>query len=195
MDGSVRCIFPGLGPVAGYAATATIRASDTAEGGATANQLWEHVRDVPGPRVVVVQDLDNPPGIGSLWGEVNSNVFRALGAVGTVTNGCVRDLQEMEALGFHAFAGCVGVSHAYVHVLDVGIPVDVGGLTVRPGDLLHADRHGVLNVPLEVAPELAEAIRQVEVSEREIIDLCQSPEFSVDALAAAFRRKAETESH
>lgn len=192
--GSVTCRFPDLGPMVGYAATARIRAAEAGEATPVA-QLWEHVSKVPEPRIVVVQDLDDPPGVGSFWGEVNSNIFRALGAIGTVTNGCVRDLAEMEGLGFHAFAGSVGVSHAYVHVVEVGNPVTVDGLTVRPGALLHGDRHGVLSVPSEVAPDLPDAIRRIESREREIIELCQSPDFSVAALAAVLQRRADADSH
>ena len=90
---------------------------------------------VPAPRVIVVEDLDEPSGLGSLWGEVNASMHRAMGCVGAVTNGSVRDLDEVEPFGFHFFASHIAVSHAYVHIVEVGTPVRVGGLTVRPGDL------------------------------------------------------------
>lgn len=183
MDGSVRCVFPELGSAVGYAVTACIRAAAEGERLAPA-ELWTHAVSMPKPRVVVIQDLDEPPGVGSFWGEVNANVFRALGCIGVVTNGGVRDLREMEALGFHAFAGSICVSHAYVRVIEVGIPVTVGGLVVRPGDLLHADRHGVLNVPTAMARELPAAIRAVETEERRLIEYCQSREFNLDSLIA-----------
>jgi 4-hydroxy-4-methyl-2-oxoglutarate aldolase len=183
MDASVRCVFPELGPAVGYAVTARIRAAAEGERVAPA-ELWTHVQSMPTPRLVVIQDMDKPPGVGSFWGEVNANVFRALGCIGVVTNGGVRDLREMEALGFHAFAGSICVSHAYVRVIEVGIPVTVGGLVVRPGDLLHADRHGVLMVPAEIARELPTAIRAVEAEERKLIEYCQSREFSLDGLIA-----------
>ena len=176
MDESIRCMFPELGVMVGYAATATIRARDAGE---SANrELWAHVMSVPEPRVVVIQDLDDPPGVGSYWGEVNSTVFRAFGAIGVVTNGCVRDLDEMRAKPFHAFAGSVGVSHANVHVVDVGLTVTVGGLKVSPGDLLHADQHGVIAIPFEIAERLPEAVRNVEKSERGVIDMFAAPDFS-----------------
>lgn len=189
MDASVRCSFPDLGPMVAYAATAKIQASEKGVG-VPAAELWEHIQTLPEPRVLVVQDVDDQPGVGSYWGEVNCSIYRALGCIGTVTNGCVRDLEEMEAVRFHAFAGSVGVSHAYVRLVEVGTPVTIGGLTVQPGDLLHGDRHGVLSVPLEIAPRLAAAVREVETNEREVIGLCESPEFSVDALAEIFRRRA-----
>lgn len=175
MDASIRCMLPDLGPVLGYAATATIRAATP--GDSADRDLWAHVHSIAAPRVVVVQDLDDPAGRGSYWGEVNSNIFRAFGAIGVITNGCVRDLDEMSALGFHAFAGSVGVSHAYVHVVGVGLPVTVGGVEVRPGDLLHGDKHGVLSIPLDIADRLPEAIRNLEAAERSVIDMFRGDDF------------------
>src|SRR5207244_11731944 len=149
MSMEVRCLFPDLGPMVGYAATATIRARGQAPGEQTS--LYRHVREVASPRVVVVQDLDEPPGHGSLWGEVNATIFGALECAGCVTNGCVRDLKEARAIGFHFFARGPCVSHAYVRVESAGLPVTVGGLRVSPGDLIQADQHGVLHVTAEVA--------------------------------------------
>jgi 4-hydroxy-4-methyl-2-oxoglutarate aldolase len=175
MDASVRCMFPDLGPLVGHAVTATIRAKtpgDSADG-----DLWAQVFASPKPCVIVIEDLDDPAGVGSLWGEVNSNIHQAFGALGVITNGCVRDLDEMRAVGFHAFAGSVGVSHAYVHVVDVGIPVRVGGLEVRPGDLLHGDKHGVTSIPIDIALKLPDAIRKIESDERNIIAMFRGPDF------------------
>lgn len=177
MDSSVRCIFPELGVMVGYAYTLTIRASRE-EASPSPLDVWGAVLEVPEPRVVVIQDLDAPNPVGSYWGEVNGNIHKALGCVGTVTNGGVRDLDEVRELGFHFFASCVLVSHAYVHVVEFGKPVRVGGLTVRPGDLIHADQHGVLLVPPEIARDLPKAAADFEAKEREIIGFCQSPEFS-----------------
>ncbi len=181
MDGGVRCMFPELGIVQGFAATATIRAS--APGEDRTRALWRHVLSVPRPRFVVVQDLDDPPGGGSFWGEVNSNIFQAFGCAGVITNGCVRDLDEMKAVGFHAFAGSVGVSHAYVHVEGSGEPVSVGGLEVRPGDLLQADQHGVIAIPPEIAAQLPDAIRQLEAREKGVIEMFRAPDFSPESFA------------
>jgi 4-hydroxy-4-methyl-2-oxoglutarate aldolase len=178
MNAGVRCMFPELGPLVAFAATATIRAAVPGESADRA--LWTHVSSMAAPRVVVVQDLDPDPGTGSMWGEVNSNIFTAFGAVGVVTNGCVRDLDEMRGLGFHAFAGSVGVSHAYVHVCDTGLPVTVGGVGVAPGDLLHGDQHGVISIPKEIAAELPDAIRRLEGAEKGIIATFRGPDFSVE---------------
>ena len=181
MDSSVRCILPELGTMVGYACTATIRAREP-EASPPPWDMWEAVRQVPEPRVVVIQDLDAPQPVGSFWGEVNGNTYKALGCVGTVTNGGVRDLDEVRQLGFHFFASCVLVSHAYVHLVEIGVPVQVGGITVRPGDLIHGDQHGVLVIPHEIATDIAKAAAEVERRERRIIGLCQSPDFSPEKL-------------
>ena len=180
MSMDIRCMFPELGPMVGYAATAIIRARGPAQGDPTA--LYQHVRDVPGPRVVVVQDLDDPPGCGSLWGEVNATIFGALGCAGCVTDGCVRDLNEARAMGFQFFARGPGVSHAYVRVETAGQPVTVGGLRVSPGDLIHADQHGVLLIPREVAAELPAAAERVISAEQTLLKWVRSSDFDADEL-------------
>ena len=180
MNPDIKCILPELGAMVGYAATGTYMASkpggEDIEG--KDQELWKHVLSIPTPRVVVVQDIDNPPCIGSLCGEVNGTIHKALGCAGTITNGGVRDLDEVRAMGFHFFASCVIPSHAYVHVVDVGKPVKVGGLTIRPGDLIHADQHGVVIIPHAIAREVAARAREVEDKERAIIDFFRSPDFS-----------------
>ncbi len=187
MLSDVRCALPNLGVMVGYAATAKIRATLKPDPDVAVNRrvMWEHILSMPEPRVVVIQDLDEVP-IGSFWGEVNANIHRALGCVGTVTNGGVRDLDEVEALGFHLFASHIHVSHAYVHVVEVGTPVEIGGMTVNPGDLLHGDKHGITNIPLDIAADVFGAALQVEARERKIIDLCKSPDFSIDKLSELY---------
>ena len=182
MDGTIACRFPKLGPLVGHAVTARIRAAGNADQLPGRADLWRHALDIPEPRVVVIEDLDSPPGIGSFWGEVNANVFRALGCRGVITNGGVRDLPEMEALGFHAFSSVLSVSHAYVRVVEIGVAVRVGGLTIHPGDLLHADCHGVVLVPTEIASQLPDAVRAVEAEERRFIEFLQSPTFTAEKL-------------
>ena len=189
MSSQIRCVFPDLGAMVGYAYTATCRASSAPPGTAAALRLesWRALEAVPAPRIMVVQDLDDPAGVGAYWGDVQSNIHRALGCVGAVTNGSVRDLDEVRALGFHFFAGSVSVSHAYVHLVEIGIPVAVGGLTVRPGDLLHGDQHGVIAVPLEAAGRIAEGVEKVDRVERQVISYCQSPGFSRQGLEDLYR--------
>lgn len=187
MDGSIKSIFPAMPPFAGYAVTAKIRAAQPPgpDVKVTVNDLYQHILSIPAPRVIVVQDLDEPPCIGSLWGEVNGNIHKALGCVAVVTDGGVRDLDEVEALGLPLFARAVIVSHAYVHLVEVGTPVTVGGLTVRPGDLLHGDKHGVTSIPHDTAARIPDAVKALEDYERGIIAVCQSPGFSVEKLTAA----------
>jgi regulator of RNase E activity RraA len=126
--------------------------------------------------------LDQPIGVGAFVGEIMATVHLRLGCVGLVTNGHVRDLDEVKALGFHFFAAGACVSHAYVDLIDIGTPVKVGGLVVRTGDLLHADKHGVLIVPPEIAAEIPDAAGKIMERERRILDHCKSPDFSLEEL-------------
>jgi len=183
MNSDVRCIFPDLGVMVGYACTVTIMAEvQPAAESVKRFDYWDAIVKVPEPRIAVIQDLDQPRPVGSFWGEVNASVHKALGCVGTVTNGGVRDLEEVHRIGFHFFASEVLVSHAYVHLVDVGIPVKIGGMVVRPGDLIHGDRHGVITIPSEIAREVASAARTVESAERQIIDYCHSTDFTLQGL-------------
>ena len=135
----------------------------------------------PGPRVCVLQDLDDPP-CGAFWGEIQTNIHKALDCVGVVTNGGVRDLREVEAAGFQYYAGSVMVSHAYVHLVECGQPVDIGGVKVLSGDIVHADLHGVQIVPRELVHELPAACEKIIAKERTMISYCQSPEFTLEGL-------------
>jgi len=179
-----RCMFPELGPMVGYATTATIRAA-VRGGSETRRQMvahWRNIEAQPAPRVVVIQDLDDPPAFGSFWGEVNANIHRALGCLGVVTNGGVRDMEEVRTLRFQFFAGAIVPSHAFVHLVSAGGEVEVGGLKVKNGDLIHADLHGVVTIPHEIAREVPRAAAEVEKRERAVIDLCRSPDFSIETL-------------
>lgn len=183
-SGEITCIFPQFPVMVGYAVTASIRAATTPPPDARARTLalYDHVLSIPGPRVVVIKDLDNPQAVGSFWGEVNGNTFKAHGCIGVVTDGGVRDVDEVEEIGFHYFARSVIVSHAYVHVEESGIPVEISGLTIRPGDLIHADKHGVMTVPLEIAHLVPEAAQRIEERERALIDYCKSAGFTSEGL-------------
>jgi len=187
MRPGIVCRFPELGAIIGYAATATFRAAQpAAEGTGVALQAYyEHIVAQPAPRIAVAQDLDDPP-LGALFGEVNASVHQALGCVGHITNGGVRDLEECRRIGFQFHSRCVQASHAYVHLESFGGPVEVGGLKVRPGDLLHADQHGVCLIPLDVAPEVAAACEAMEAVERPLIELARAPGATPEALAAGF---------
>jgi len=179
----IRCLFPELGRMVGFAATATIRARGSIPRHQDQVGMWSHVLAVSGPRVVVVQDLDDPPGCGALWGEVNASLFKALGCCGVVTNGGVRDLADVRRMGFHFFAQAVCVSHAYVSIESVGVDVEVGGLKIRPGDLIHADEHGVLLIPRQIANDLPTAADAIIEREQRLIRWLRSDDFSPDRLA------------
>ena len=144
-------------------------------------------RTIPEPRVIVVHDIDDPRGQGSQWGEVQANIHKALGCAGVITDGSVRDLDEVRALCFQFVAAQVSDSHAWAHLVDFGLPVKVGGLWVKPGDLVHADQHGVVTVPAEVAARVPEAVAGVEATERRIIGLCQSRDFLAEELKTLYR--------
>jgi 4-hydroxy-4-methyl-2-oxoglutarate aldolase len=181
----IKCAFPQMKPMIGYAATAVITADSSEGRRVPAPEWWEVIRKIPEPRVAVLHDVDRPV-IGSFWGEVNANIHKALGCVGTVTDGSVRDLDEVEELGFHFFSSCITVSHAYVHLIDVGAPVKVGGLVVKPGDLLMGDKHGVISIPLEIARDVPKAAQMMEDWERKVINFCKSKEFNVEGLKERF---------
>ena len=184
MSSEIRCMFPQLGGMIGYAATAVIAADSppTSNMNVPRPDWFDQILEIPEPRVVVMHDLDAPNPVGSFWGEVQSNVHRRLGCVGTVTDGGVRDIDEMQELGFHAFASGVLVSHAYIHIVDVNVPVMVGGLKVSPRDIVMGDKHGVLTIPPEIAGSIPEAVEKIERKERAIIDLCNSADFDLDRL-------------
>jgi 4-hydroxy-4-methyl-2-oxoglutarate aldolase len=188
VDHSVRCLFPRLQPMLGYAATIKIRGSappTAAREYADRTDWWDYIISLPEPRVVVAQDVATRPGLGSLVGAVHMNILRTLRCVGVVTNGSVRDIPASESAGFHLFAGSVSVSHAYVHIVEIGQPVEIGGLRIQSGDLLHGDLHGVQSVPLDIAARIPSVAAQITVREQALIELCRSPEFSLDKLRAA----------
>lgn len=177
----VRCLLPNLGVMVGYAVTSQTRADFSAEStpDMTADYL-RYVASVPGPKVAVGQDLDDEPGLGAQFGEVNATIHKKLGCVGHITDGCPRDLDEVRALGFHLFGLEPCVSHAYVRLVDFGKPVRIAGVEIRPGDLIHADQHGVCIIPLEIAPKLADACRKVEELERPLLECCRGDDFDLE---------------
>jgi regulator of RNase E activity RraA len=186
-DSSVRCIFEDFPPLVGYAATVRVRTSEPPmEGDSYYYRLdWlEHLLSVPPPQVLVVEDLDPHPGLGAFVGDVHANILRALGCIGMVTNGAVRNVEAARALQFQMFAGNLSLSHAFAHVFDFGGPVQVGHMQVRPGDLLHGDRHGVQTVPMEIAQKIPGVAQRMKGEEQEIIEHCQSPAFTLEKLRA-----------
>lgn len=188
---SVRCMFPNFSPMVGYAVTGRIRTlSPPISRRCYYDRMdwWEYVASVPGPRIMVLQDIDHSPGAGAFVGEIHAAIGGALGCIGCVTNGAVRDLPAVQAAGFHLFAGSVSVSHAYAHVVEFGNPVEVGGLMISSGDLLHGDLHGVLTIPQTVAARVPQEAARLRGEERELIDFCGSPQFSLEELARRVQR-------
>lgn len=160
--------LPEAGPIVGTAVTLVIEPSNPRwprELPDAVHAYRAYVASVPGPKVVVVQDLDAVT-IGSFWGEVNANVHRALGCVGAITDGAIRDLDEIRAVGFKSLARRLCVGHAYAQPVRWNVPVTVFGTEVRPGDLIHADQHGFMVVPEEDREGLAEAAAALDAAER-----------------------------
>ncbi len=184
--GSVlQCQFPNFSPMLGYAATGRIRTTRTPIVGRAYYEnmnWWRYVASIPEPRVMVIHDVDEHPGAGALMGELHAVIGLALNCIGFVSNGSVRDLPEVEALGFHLFSGGVAVSHMYAHVIEYGEPVEIGGLTISPGDLVHGDRHGVHVIPIEIASEIPKMAAQILNEEGRLKEFCRSPQFSLDGL-------------
>ncbi len=187
-DNSVHCLFPHLKPMLGYAATIKVRGSapPTADSRyPDRTDWWDYILSLPEPRVVAVQDVATKVGLGSLLGAVHVNILRALGCVGAVTNGSVRDIPAAGSLGFHLFAGSASVSHAYVHIVEVGGEVEIAGLKIQSGDLLHGDLHGVQSIPLDIAGQIPPVAERIMAKEQKLIALCQSNDFSIEKLRAA----------
>jgi 4-hydroxy-4-methyl-2-oxoglutarate aldolase len=186
-DGSIHCIFKDADapPMVGYAATARLRSGDPPIVGKTfpdRTDFWNSILEIPAPRVLVLEDMDDPPGRGAFVGEMTAAILKALKCVGYVTNGAVRELPAVRAMGVQLFAGSVAVSHAYAHIFDVGAEIKVGGMEVRSGDLLHGDRHGVLTVPRQFARKVPEAAVRLKQLEKTVVDFCRSSDFSVARL-------------
>lgn len=189
------CADPALPPIVGFARTATIRAMHPPPGGAAGQrqrraEYYTYVGRAPGPTITVIQDLDPRPGFGAFWGEVNSAVHKALGCLGAITNGSFRDVTDL-APGFQILGGEIGPSHGHVHVVDFASQVNVFGMTVEDGDLVHADRHGAVVVPAEIARDLPGAVDLIARREKVILDVCKSPDFDVEKLKQAMATAAE----
>ncbi len=187
VDASIRCCFDEMPPLVGYAVTARIRTSLPPMVGhqyIDRTDWWANILQGRAPRIVVIDDVDDPPGMGALIGNVHGNILRALDCAGVVTNGAVRDAADLRAIGLQCFARQLAVSHAYAHIFEFGAPVTVGGLEIRPGDLLHGDRHGLLKVPLDIAAAIPGVAKDMLARDERIIALCQSKEFSPDNLRA-----------
>jgi regulator of RNase E activity RraA len=190
------CPFPERGPIVAYARTATIRAREPH--GRPKEEMrklrlayYEHIAASPKPSIAVLQDVDGPDiGFGAFWGEVQTNIHQALGCVGLLTDGSVRDLPAM-ADRFFVLAGSVMPSHAHVELVEFGTRVSIAGMMVATNDLIHADQHGAVVIPREVARKIPEAADRIARREKVLLDAAKRPGFSVDDLRKAFAEADE----
>ncbi len=186
-DSRIKACFPEMPPVVGYASTATFRSDAWPRQGKTYPDSEAQVAafaQLPGPALVVFQDLDEPA-VGATIGEVMCTTYKAFGAVGLITSGAGRDLDQVRALGFPLFTNGTICSHGYSHIPAIHVPVRVGGLTIFPGDLLHADCNGVALIPLEIAGELAGVCAEVAAAEAIVLGYLKSGQVTVKGLEEA----------
>jgi regulator of RNase E activity RraA len=188
MDRRIKACFPRLRPIVGYATTATFRSARKAEKGDVYSGLVEQVRrmlaEIEAPRIVVFQDLDGEPAAAT-FGEVMCSVYQAFGCVGLVTSGAARDLEQVERLGFACFASSTIASHGYARTIDVNVPVEVGGVAIRPGDVIHADANGVTTIPREIVGEVALACQEFMDAEALILDYVRAGGATLEGLKQA----------
>jgi regulator of RNase E activity RraA len=188
--GTMLCSAPEAGAVVGYARTAKIaaRAPSTEppeELRARRMAYYRHMAEGPKPSLAVVEDVDAPDCIGAYWGEINATVHKGFGMAGALTNGVMRDLGDLPE-GFPVIAGSIGPSHGFVHVREVGGPVNIFGLEVADGELVHADRHGALVIPAGLVEGLEAAIAKLMDTERLVLDPARAPGFDFDAFEKAW---------
>lgn len=185
------CARPGLPSIVGYARTATLRAATPAAPGAADRiAYYDYVAGGRGPTLSIIEDIDERPGFGAFWGEVNTNIHQAIGCLGVITNGSIRDLPDC-AEGFQLLAGNVGPSHAHVHIVDFGKPVTIHGMTVQSGDLIHADQHGAVVIPHGVARDIPAAAAKIIDREAIVLTACKTPGSGIESVKAALAKAAE----
>jgi regulator of RNase E activity RraA len=187
MDGRIQACYPKLPPMVGYASTATFRAGSPPRAGdvyaGLAKQV-EHIAAYPGPVVVVFQDLDDPS-TSATFGEVMCTTYKAFGAAGLITSGTGRDLDQVEALGFPCFTNGTICSHGYCQIVQIDVPVRVGGVTISPGDLLHGDRNGVTTIPTELAAAVADGCPELMAAESVVLDYLKTGKPDTKGFVAA----------
>jgi 4-hydroxy-4-methyl-2-oxoglutarate aldolase len=187
MDGRIRACFPEMPPIVGYAATATMHCAFPRTQGGVYSSLDEQVSrfaDFPGPPIVVFQDLDDPA-VAATFGEIMCSTYQAFGAVGLITSGAARDLDQVRRIGFPAFSNGAICSHGYSHIVSIQIPVRVGGIAVHPGDLLHGDANGVTAIPHSIASEVAQVAAEYVAAEAVILEFTKSGSKEVKQFTAA----------
>ena len=177
MGPQIRAAFPEMRPMVGFASTALFRSGGPPIDGSVYGALADQVEMFPqleGSAVLVFQDIDDPP-VAATFGEVMCSTYQGFGAVGLVTSGGGRDLEQVQALGFPVFTGSTICAHAYCHILQIGVPVRVGGLNVQSGDLLHGDLNGVTQLPIDIADELADITPDFIKCEEHVLNYVKGP--------------------
>ncbi len=186
-----ECIRPSLSPILGHARTVRIRAAHQPDKRMDADGYYSYIAEGgPVPSIVVVEDMDDTPGYGAFWGEVNTNIHYGLGCHGLLTNGSVRDIPDSQEK-FQMLAGMVNPSHAHVHVVDWQLPVNVHGMEVHHDDLIHADMHGAVVIPVSDAEAVIEEAIRIMARERVVIEASQQPGFNMEKLREAWKGQSE----
>lgn len=185
-NAALKAVYPDLPPAVGYAVTATFRSAYPAVGDAYGGmaQLVEEAMTIPAPRIVVFQDLDEPA-VSATYGEVMATTFQAFDFVGLITSGAARDIEQVRALKFPCWASGTIVSHGYNHFVAANVPVNVGGLTVQPGDLIHADANGIVNIPRRIAAGVAELCEPFIQAENIVLRYLRGPNVTLDGYEQA----------
>ena len=188
--GTMQASDPQARAIVGYARTAKIsarRPSDDPvdEVKARRKAYYKHMAADTHPRIAVIEDVDFPDCVGAFWGEINTTVHKGFGVKGTLTNGVMRDLGDLPS-GFPVIAGSIGPSHAFVHVTEIGMPVNIFGLAVQDGALVHADRHGALVIPADVMDQLFDAITKLLATEKLVLEPARAADFDYDAFEKAW---------
>ncbi len=187
MDRRIRPCFPKLPPMVGFASTATFRSAAPPRGGSAYSGLVEQVESfakLPGPAVIVFQDLDDPPAAAT-FGEIMCTTYKTFGAAGLITSGAGRDLDQVAAISFPCFTDGTISAHGYCHIPQCNVPVSVGGVQILPGDLLHGDCNGVTTIPVEIASDTADACAEFMAAEAVILDYLRSGKATVSGFKAA----------
>jgi regulator of RNase E activity RraA len=188
--GTMQASDPQAPAIVGYARTAKISAQRPSDDPvdvvkARRKAYYQHMSNGEQPSIAVVEDVDFPACVGAFWGEINTTVHKGFGVKGALTNGVMRDLGDLPA-GFPVIAGSIGPSHVFVHVTEIGEPVNIFGLTVKDGDLVHADRHGALVIPGDVMDQLHEAITKLLATEKLVLEPARADGFDYDAFEKAW---------
>lgn len=192
-DGRLRSLISRPEPMVGYAVAVRMKSSNPpAEGRLFADRTgWlNYIQSLPAPRVIVIEDLDEHPCASSFAGATHANIWQALGCVGIVTNGALRDLPLLEKTGLHVYASALVPSHGFAHIVDFGHPVNIAGLEIASGDLLHGDVHGIVTIPKELAADIPAQSSAMMDREQAIVNLCQSKEFSVAKLCEVLKQQS-----